>query len=235
MRRVVEARIVPLHLADLRLPEGERWPAGSPFPVVAHAIAHRDGVFLFDTGMGSGNTEVDELFSPERHPLEDALAEHGIAMADVTALANCHLHIDHAGQNGLFPGRPIFVQRREWAMVHEPDYTIPEWVDLPGLAYEVLDGEAEVAPGIRVIPTAGHTRGHQSLVVESPGGTVLIAGQAVLTRSEWVGEAGEDLSGEPREGEDGREDYAASVRRLRDLDPVRVHFVHDPEIWDRPL
>ncbi len=34
-------RIYPLHLADVRLPEGEPWPAGVPFPVVAHAIAHR--------------------------------------------------------------------------------------------------------------------------------------------------------------------------------------------------
>ncbi len=42
---------------------------------------------------------------------------------------------------------PIFVQRAEWAMVHEPDYTVPEWVDVPGLTYEVLDGETEVAPG----------------------------------------------------------------------------------------
>jgi glyoxylase-like metal-dependent hydrolase (beta-lactamase superfamily II) len=227
------ATIVPLLMAKLALPPAERWPEGVPFPVVAHAIAHRDGVFLFDTGIGSGNAEVDELVT-ERYPLEDALGAHGIALADVTGVANCHLHVDHAGQNGLVQGRPIFVQRREWGMVHEPDYTIPDWVDVPGLDYEVLDGEAEVAPGIRVIPTAGHTRGHQSLVVETTAGTVLIAGQAVLTRAEWVGEADEQRSGEPLEGRDGRQDYVASVRRLRDLDPVRVHFVHDPAIWDRP-
>jgi glyoxylase-like metal-dependent hydrolase (beta-lactamase superfamily II) len=230
----VTATIFPLMMANLTLPAGERWPEGKPFPVVAHAIAHRDGVFLFDTGLGSGNAEVDELYAPERYPLEAALAAKGIAMADVTAVANCHLHIDHAGQNALFPGRPIFVQRREWAMVWEPDYTIPEWVDVPGLAYEVLDGEAEVAPGIRVVPTAGHTPGHQSLVVETAEGTVLVAGQAVLTRVEWTGEAAEELSGEPSEGEEGRDDYTVSVRRLRDIDPVRVHFVHDPAVWDRP-
>jgi glyoxylase-like metal-dependent hydrolase (beta-lactamase superfamily II) len=228
-----DARILPLHLADVHLPEGERWPADTPFPVVAHAIVHRDGVFLFDTGMGSGNAEVEELFSPERYPIEDALGARGVSMADVTAVANCHLHLDHAGQNGRFPGRSIFVQRREWAMVHEPDYTIAEWVDVPGLSYEVLDGETEVAPGIRVVPTAGHTPGHQSLVVETSAGAVLIAGQAVLTFPEWTGQADETRSGEPPEGRDGREDYAASVRRLRALDPVRVHFVHDPAVWER--
>jgi glyoxylase-like metal-dependent hydrolase (beta-lactamase superfamily II) len=228
-----EARIFPLYLAKLHLPEEEIWPAGMPFPVLAHAVAHRDGVFLFDTGIGSGRPEVDEELSPERVPLPGALAEHGIAMADVTAVANCHLHLDHSGQNGLFPDRPIFVQRREWAMVHEPDYTIPEWVDVPGLAYEVLDGEHEVAPGLRLIPTPGHAPGHQSLVVDTAEGTVLIAGQAILSLLEWDGAAIPELSGEPPPDDEWHEAYAASARRLRELDPVRVHFVHDPAVWKR--
>jgi glyoxylase-like metal-dependent hydrolase (beta-lactamase superfamily II) len=228
------ADIFPLHLANVTLPEGEPWPAGIPFPVVAHAVAHRDGVFLFDTGLGSGNAEVDELFSPERYPIEEALAAHGIAMADVTAVANCHLHFDHGGGNGRFPDRPIFAQRREWEMVHEPDYTIPEWVDVPGLSYEFLDGDTEVAPGLRLLPTPGHSPGHQSLVVQAPAGNVVIAGQAVLTVAEWEGTPKRDRSGEPREGDEQRETYAASVERLRALEPVRVHFVHDPAVWERP-
>jgi N-acyl homoserine lactone hydrolase len=196
-------------------------------------VAHRDGVFLFDTGIGTGRPEIDEELSPERVPLPEALGVHGIGMADITAVGNCHLHVDHSGQNGLFPSRPIFVQRREWAMVHDPDYTIPEWVDVPGLSYEVLDGEHEVAPGLRVIPTPGHAPGHQSLVVETDEGNVLIAGQALLSLLEWKGEADESLSGEPPPDDERHEAYVASVRRLRKLDPVRVHFVHDPEVWER--
>jgi N-acyl homoserine lactone hydrolase len=225
--------IIPLHLADLRLPDEERWPAGKPFPIVAHAITHRDGVFLFDTGLGTGNAEIDEMFSPERYPLEGALAAHGIAFADVTALANCHLHVDHGGQNALFPDRPIFAQEREWAMVHEPDFTIAEWIDAPGLRYKFLDGEAEVAPGLRLIPTPGHTRGHQSLVVQTSDGTVAIAGQAVLTAEEWQGGTDPKVSGRPKPDDELRPDYEASVERLRGLDPVRVHFVHDPAVWRR--
>jgi len=118
-------------------------------------------------------------------------------------------------------------------MVHEPDYTIPEWVDVPGLTYELLDGEAEVAPGLRVIPTPGHAPGHQSLVVRTPAGAVVVAGQAVLTLAEWEESADEAVSGVPPEGDDGREAYLASVARLRALEPVRVHFVHDPAVWDR--
>jgi N-acyl homoserine lactone hydrolase len=228
-----EPRVLPLNVAELHLPEEERWPSGKPFPIVAHAVTHRDGVFLFDTGIGAGNRDIEELFSPERRSLEDALDAHGIAMADVTAVANCHLHCDHSGQNGLFPGRTIFVQRDEWAMVHEPDYTIPEWVDIPGLSYELIEGETEVAPGIRLIPTPGHAPGHQSLVAETPEGRVVIAGQAVQSLAEWRGSTDETETGEPRPGEDRRDAYVASVARLRALDPVRVHFVHDPAVWSR--
>jgi N-acyl homoserine lactone hydrolase len=229
---VSQAEVLPLLLAELELPEGERWPAGTPFPIVAHAVAHRDGVFLFDTGIGSGNAEVDEIVR-ERWPLERALGAHGIAMADVTAVANCHLHADHGGQNLRFTGRPIFVQRREWAMVHEPDYTVAEWVDAPGLSYELLDGEAEVAPGLRLIPTPGHAPGHQSLAIDVADGVVLIAGQALLTVAEWEGVADEARSGEPPAGDDRHDAYVASVARLRAIDPVRVHFVHDPAVWER--
>ena len=230
---MTDATILPLRLAKLHLPEEGRWPVGMPFPVVAHAVSHRDGVFLFDTGIGTGRPEIDEELSPERVPLPDALAEHGISMADVTAVANCHLHVDHSGQNGLFQKRPIFVQRREWAMVHEPDYTISEWVDVPGLSYEVLDGEHEVAPGLRLIPTPGHAPGHQSLVVDTANGTALIAGQSVLSLLEWDGNADESLSGEPPANDEQHDAYVASVQRLRELDPIRVHFVHDPEVWTK--
>jgi glyoxylase-like metal-dependent hydrolase (beta-lactamase superfamily II) len=218
-------------MATLRLDE-ERWPPDVPFPIVAHAVAHREGVFLFDTGIGTGDPEVDALLR-EHRTIEAALAEHGIAMADVTAVANCHLHADHGGQNLRFPGRPIFVQRDEWAMVHEPDYTVAAWVDAPGLSYEVLDGDAEVAPGLRVVSTPGHSPGHQSLVVATRAGPVVVAGQAVLSRREWDGATDDLVTGTPREGDERRAPYLASVARLRDLDPVRVHFVHDPAVWER--
>jgi len=227
-----DVHVIPFLLSELRLPPDEQellqrewWPS------YAHAVVHRDGVFLFDNGVGFGNAEVDTTFSPRVTPIEDALAEHGISLADVTGVANCHLHFDHSGQNVRIPkGVPIFVQRTEWAKVHEPDYTVPEWIDVPGLAYEVVDGEIEVAPGLRMIPTPGHTQGHQSLVMDGPNGTVVLAGQAVQSKAEWEGATEPSKSGvsgatDPR--------YPRSVERLRSLDPVRVHFAHDAAVWER--
>jgi N-acyl homoserine lactone hydrolase len=229
---VPDVRVIPFLVSEVRLPPDEQellqrewWPS------YAHAVTHRDGVFLFDNGVGFGNAEVQSTFSPKVTSIEDALAEHGISLGDITGVANCHLHFDHSGQNGLIPaGVPIFVQRPEWAMVHEPDYTVPEWIDVPGLTYEVLDGEIEVAPGLRLIPTPGHTAGHQSLVLDAADGTVVLAGQAVQSRAEWEGASEPSASG-ASSAPDAR--YPKSVERLRSLDPDRVHFAHDPAVWER--
>jgi glyoxylase-like metal-dependent hydrolase (beta-lactamase superfamily II) len=229
---VPDVRVVPFLVSELRLPPDEQELLGREWwPSYAHAVVHRDGIFLFDNGCGFGNEEVATTFSPRVTSIEDRLAEHEISLADVTGVANCHLHFDHSGQNVLIPaGVPIFVQRAEWAKVHEPDYTVPEWIDVPGLAYEVLDGEIEVAPGVRLIPTPGHTAGHQSLVLDAEIGTVVLAGQAVQSRAEWEGATDPSASGASTAPDPA---YPDSVTRLRSLDPVRVHFAHDAAIWER--
>jgi len=225
-------RVIPFLVSQLRLPDAERELLGVEWwPSYGHAVEHPEGIFLFDNGAGFGNAEIDATFSPRVRPVEDALGEAGISLADVTGAANCHLHFDHCGQNTRLRGIPIFVQRTEWAMVREPDYTVPEWIDVPGLTYELLDGEAEVASGIRLVPTPGHTAGHQSLVIDAPEGAIVLAGQAVQSREEWQGAEGPDASG--RSSAPDPDAYARSVDRLRLLDPVRVHFAHDPSIWQR--
>jgi len=129
--------------------------------------------------------------------------------------------------------RPLTTDVREKIALYGgiPTGSVISAVDAPGLTYELLDGEAEVAPGLRLIPTPGHAPGHQSLEVDAPEGTVVLAGQAVQSRAEWEGATEEAFSGEPNAPD--REAYARSVERLRSLAPVRVHFAHDPAIWDR--
>ena len=225
-------RVTPFLVSELRLPDAERELLGVEWwPSYGHAVEHPEGIILFDNGAGFGNAEIDATFSPRVRPVEDALDEAGISLADVTGAANCHLHFDHCGQNARLRGIPIFVQRSEWAMVHEPDFTVPEWIDVPGLTYELLDGEAEVAPGIRLVPTPGHTAGHQSLVVDGPDGAIVLAGQAVQSRDEWEGADGPEVSG--RSSAPDPDAYAHSVDRLRSVGPIRVHFAHDPSVWQR--
>ena len=56
------------------------------------------------------------------------------------------------------------------------DYTAREWVDFPGATYVEHDGEAEILPGVRVLPAPGHTAGHQIVVVETDEGPVVLGG-----------------------------------------------------------
>jgi N-acyl homoserine lactone hydrolase len=222
--------VFPLHLTDVSFPEGHP-QAGERGSIFGFALVYQDGVLLFDTGVGIGHPEIDRWFRPKHYPLPEVLQRHGLSVSDVVAVANSHLHFDHCGQNHLFAGKPIYTQADEYRVVREPDYTVPEWVDFSGAAYEILDGEAELLPGIRAFPTPGHTPGHQSLAVDAEGGQILLAGQAVYTWDEWEGSNDPRCSGEPSAWD--REAYAASVSRLRRLDPARVLFAHDEQRWER--
>jgi N-acyl homoserine lactone hydrolase len=219
--------VIALPMGEFTFPPGEEY-TGQTGVVVAYAIRYADGVFLFDTGFGFGNAELDDYYKVRARAVPDVLAEAGIAPSEITAVANCHLHADHAGQNGLFPGVPIYVQPAEWAAAHQPDYTVVEWIDFPGARYEQRAGDHEIAPGIRIFATPGHSPGHQSLVVETRDGPLLLVGQAVYSHGEWSGIAG------AREGASAARDqpaYARSVARLRALNPKRVLFGHDRRGW----
>lgn len=211
-------------------------PGGGPRrPVVVcgYLISHPAGPVLFDTGIGEGDPEAEERFRPVRRRLREALREAGAEPGDVRLVVNCHLHADHAGGNPAFPATPILVQRIEHEAARAPGYTIPALLDFEGARYERVDGEAEVLPGVRVVPTPGHTDGHQSLVVETTAGRYVLAGQAVNFATDYAtARLSWDLR---RHGDEGAE-HPAWIARLEELDPRRVLFAHDLAIWDeRPL
>ena len=224
------ADIVPLVLGEFRFAADEP-NAGETGVVVAYAVRHWGGVLLFDTGFGFGNDELDAYYRIQARRVPDALAEAGISMDDVTSVVNCHLHVDHAGQNGLFPGIPIYVQPAEWEIAHTTDHTILEWIDFPGSDYRPIAGDHEPADGIRVVATPGHTIGHQSLVVVTAEGEVILAGQAVYTPGEWVGDP---AAREGRSRAPDQEAYDRSFARLRAMDATQVRFGHDRQMWSRP-
>jgi len=141
------------------------------FPVYVHTIDHPAGRVLVDTGMIDSTPELDEEWQPTPHPLPEALVRR------VALVVNTHLHFDHCGGNRLFPGIPIHVQRRELADARsEEDYTVPAWVDFLGVTYVEHDGDAEILPGVRLVPAPGHTAGHQIVLVETDEGPVVLGG-----------------------------------------------------------
>jgi N-acyl homoserine lactone hydrolase len=148
---------------------------GRMFPVLVHTVEHPDGLVLVDTGMIDSRPDLDETFAPVPHPLPDELVDR------VVLVINTHLHFDHCGGNRRFAGTPIHVQARELADGIAGDTYVNEWVDFEGARYVEHDGEAEVLPGIRLLPTPGHTEGHQSVLVDTPQGLVVLGGDVAYT------------------------------------------------------
>lgn len=205
--------------------------AGAAVVVTAFLVRHPSGPVLLDTGIGVGLPEVETMYRPVRTALDEVLRGAGTTVAEIRAVANCHLHFDHSGNNFRFPRVPIVAQRVERAAVATPNYTLPGPVaEFDGARFELLEGEGEIVPGVRVVPTPGHVPGHQSFVVDTQAGRIVIAGQASGDAAEYARALYAwklDRNGSPHP------DYAPWVARLQEIDPWRVTFAHDLAVWQR--
>jgi len=201
MNAAAPITITPIRVADL-LAEGER------MPVYVHVIDHPDARVLVDTGMTQLHPAVADM-DPRIWPL----SEQDLDLAGVDIVVNTHLHFDHCGGNHLFAGKPIYVQRRELADARGENYTIPEWVDAPGVQYTAVDGELELLPGLRLLPAPGHCDGMQVVVVKTGGRPIVVGGDVAV----WFGELDEPRT----EGQ----------LRVCALDPELVWLAHEPEPW----
>ena len=197
-----------------------------PFPVHAWVVRHPDGVLLVDTGIGTGNAFIDQLYRPRITHLSDALGSVGLASADIAAVILSHLHFDHCGQQHVLD-TPVYVQETEYEAAKTPGYTVPEWATIPDHRLRLVDGDEEIATGIRLLSTPGHTPGHQSVLIETGDERVVLAAQCAFR-------ADEIRSGEPAGSnlhDEGCRDIArTSLRRLRTFAPVTVELSHEHEI-----
>jgi glyoxylase-like metal-dependent hydrolase (beta-lactamase superfamily II) len=186
-------------------------------------------VVVVDTGAGDGHAGIEALYRPARRPLTEQLPALGIAPSDIALIINTHLHFDHCGDNRRFPGTPIYVQRAEREAAREPAYTVVDWVEFPGARFELLDGAAEVLAGVTIIPTPGHTAGHQSVLLTTSDGPALIAGQAAYTADEYANPERPHVRGLEMAWD--RAASLESLRRLRGLSPRYVYFSHGSPVW----
>ena len=227
------SRIRPLHTGHYTMPATDTRFPSDRIIVRAFLIEHPHGLFLMDTGFSPEDRPALETFAPVHiRPIREVLAEQSVLPSDIKRIANCHFHSDHSGGNHQFPGVPIFAQRAEVAHLRAtPTYThAPSVADFPGALLELIEGEAEPLPGIRIIPTPGHSPGHQSLVVETKEGRVILGGQALNFTSDYARQRYSfDLArrGEPHGP------YADWLSRFDELDPWRVYFAHDTVVWER--
>jgi N-acyl homoserine lactone hydrolase len=211
-------------------------------PVPMYLVEHDDrSRTLIDTGMHPVHVEdpghtfagspLADAIAPVMRPedrLEHRLAELGLAVRDITRVVNTHLHFDHCGQNGLFPGVPILVQRAAYEPAMAEDGYARAYFDRPGLRYELVDGDVEPAPGLCLVASPGHAAGFQAVLVRLPvTGEVLLCGDAIAVR-EQLDTGNWQACADPVFGEAS----AARLRSLADDTGALMIFGHDPQQWD---
>src|SRR6266566_4012456 len=201
-----------LHLARLRGPDGGEWP------VHGFVVTHPGGAVLVDTGVGGPERLLTDWRVVNRTAAE-ALGDHDLVPGDIAFVVNTHLHFDHCGQNAVFRHAPFYVQRSELERARQESRWLTDWFDFAGARFELMDGDAEVLPGVRVLATPGHTVGHQSVAVDGDGEEVLI-GDAAYTPAIYADPEQEGLpAGQARD----REAWNSSLRRLHAAHPSHVH------------
>ena len=154
---------------------------------------------IVDTGIGGDiKDRYRDLYRVERDVgLAEGLQEIGFAPEDVDYVINTHLHFDHCGGNTMKQGDafvPAFrrakyiIQELEWYDAHHTNertkasYLKQQYEPIAVAGQLMLvDGDHEVIPGISVTRTNGHTRGHQSVLIESGGKKAMYLGDLIPT------------------------------------------------------
>ena len=170
---------------------------------VRQFLLRRPGInLLVDAGFGD---KMDLESSPlcglkKLRTWQERLEPHGLKPEDITHVVMTHLHIDHAG--GLtrygddktelvptFPRARHFVQDLEWKEACVPNdrsrasYRFEDFLPIQHESQiQMISGDQEILPGLRVQLTGGHTRGHQIVMVGNREEAVFLTGDLIPTR-----------------------------------------------------
>lgn len=244
----MSVQLRPLDLGGITGPHAwwERGAPDDPFrlPVTAWLIAHDRGVVLFDCGMHTDLTTDTpkreiitsflDLDAEAASMVSTQLRALDVDPGDVVAVVASHLHWDHVGGLAQLPNARLIVQRAEWESANDPavvaagPYEADEYQT--GHQVTLVEGPHDVFGdgALTCVPTPGHTAGHQSLLVDAGGTSVLLTGDCCYF------ERTVDGGPLPRFGfdlEQQRESIAV-IRSIRDRGAVVIP-AHDPVHWSR--
>ena len=185
---------------------------------------------LVDTGIGPLPAKHARFHKVIRKPgegIEAQLKALGLKPEDIDVVVNTHLHFDHCGNNALFKNAKFYVQADELRYAYAPDKFmknayIRSFFDLE-VDYVLIRGRYKLTEHVWLLPTPGHTPGHQSVVVELPDGRrVVYCGDAATLR--------ECIERRNIPGVLWRADVALrSIDRLRSIRNAIYIYAHDNE------
>lgn len=163
---------------------------------------------LVDTGVGDRRAAAwCETYGVERpRGLVAELAAVGVEPRDIDVVVNSHLHFDHAGGNTrrdgdrlvpAYPNARYLCQAGHWQEAlhgnerNRRSFEPEDFLPLAGAGQlDLVEGDVEVAPGVRIHLTPGHCHHHQSVLVTSGGRSAMFLGDLVPTAAHaplpWV-------------------------------------------------
>jgi glyoxylase-like metal-dependent hydrolase (beta-lactamase superfamily II) len=162
------------------------------------------GRVLVETGIGGRISEKGRTTRAYEGPwIVPALEKAGFDPATVDSVAVSHLHYDHAGGvlrpdgSPAFPRARFVAQLAEWEIALGDNPRLVAGYDQPELRLfrdlglrGGVQGEAEIVPGVSVVPTGGHSGGHQGVVVRGRDATVAFFGDLCMrpwsANPKWV-------------------------------------------------
>lgn len=169
----------------------------------------------------------------EADDLRNRLAELGLTAANIDIVVLTHNHFDHAGNVADFPDAEIVIHRADHEIgVQRGRESLPGGIperaaDGRPLRYRLIDGDEELAPGLTLLHTPGHSPGHLSVVIDLPEtGTVILAIDAIYSRLNRE-RNNYKIGFDPAAG-------ARSAARLIELAGARnalLIYGHDPDQW----
>ena len=189
--------VVPKPLWERRAPADEK---NRILLGVRPLLVRGEKTMIVDAGIGGKmDPRSVEIYAIDRsRNLDHTLAEAGLAAADIDIVLASHLHFDHAGgftagagSNGpvpRFPNARYVVRTAEWEDATHPhernraSYLQENFVPLSTAGVlDLVDGDEQIMPGVRVVRTGGHTMHHQIIMIESGGRTAVFAADLIPT------------------------------------------------------
>jgi len=231
------------HIPDMsRLTLGRNVGKPITFPFPMYLIDHPKGLVVFDTGfyldkdLKSNRNEPEQPdWKPEQR-IDRQLIKLGFKPEDVKFVILSHMHTDHCGGMTLFPQATFIVRKRELQAAWSPGstqkgYSFDDFKDTRHFKYiQPLDEEeldVFYDGALICIDTKGHTRGHQSLIVNLPkSGKIVLAVDAA--------QVAENLEEKIIPGIYWSSDMAVrAIEKLQHMQSVGIHIItgHDPVAW----
>jgi N-acyl homoserine lactone hydrolase len=152
------------------------------------ALSSDQGAFGYSTNslltVGNNRILIDTGPSSRRNVLYRALESRNLGPEDIDIVILTHMHWDHCQNTDLFPNARVLLHPIEMDYARNPnqhDHAVATYMaeTIGKMKVELVSEGDRVVDGVSIIETPGHTKGRISILVESGGEKLLLAGDAM--------------------------------------------------------